>query len=186
MALIKCPDCGKEFSDLAAACPNCGRPSRPAAAPAAPAPAANKPKLGCASIGCLTIIVLAIIGSLASHGTPSAEEQAATKAQLAKQNEKSDAAATQASSESHDFALKYNVQETVKSVLKDPESADFRDVTVVHKGTWTTVCGEVNAKNGFGGYTGYTEFVGSIEGVMIRSDENASRFVKRWNSRCAR
>ena len=28
MALIKCPDCGKEFSDQAAACPNCGRPNR--------------------------------------------------------------------------------------------------------------------------------------------------------------
>ena len=27
MALIKCPDCGKDFSDLAQACPNCGRPN---------------------------------------------------------------------------------------------------------------------------------------------------------------
>lgn len=27
MALIKCPDCGKDFSDQAAACPNCGRPN---------------------------------------------------------------------------------------------------------------------------------------------------------------
>lgn len=27
MALIKCPDCGKEFSDQAVACPNCGRPN---------------------------------------------------------------------------------------------------------------------------------------------------------------
>ena len=27
MALITCPDCGKEFSDQAAACPNCGRPN---------------------------------------------------------------------------------------------------------------------------------------------------------------
>lgn len=26
MALIKCPECGKEFSDRAAACPNCGCP----------------------------------------------------------------------------------------------------------------------------------------------------------------
>lgn len=26
MALITCPDCGKEFSNQAAACPNCGRP----------------------------------------------------------------------------------------------------------------------------------------------------------------
>jgi hypothetical protein len=27
MALIKCPDCGKEVSDIAPSCPNCGRPS---------------------------------------------------------------------------------------------------------------------------------------------------------------
>lgn len=27
MALIKCPDCGKEFSDQAPSCPNCGRPN---------------------------------------------------------------------------------------------------------------------------------------------------------------
>ena len=26
MAMIKCPECGKEFSDKAAACPNCGCP----------------------------------------------------------------------------------------------------------------------------------------------------------------
>lgn len=26
MALIKCPECGKEISDKAAACPNCGYP----------------------------------------------------------------------------------------------------------------------------------------------------------------
>ena len=27
MALIKCPECGKEISDKAAACPNCGCPA---------------------------------------------------------------------------------------------------------------------------------------------------------------
>lgn len=27
MALIKCPECGKEISDKASACPNCGCPS---------------------------------------------------------------------------------------------------------------------------------------------------------------
>lgn len=27
MALIKCEDCGKGFSDQAAACPECGRPN---------------------------------------------------------------------------------------------------------------------------------------------------------------
>ena len=26
MGLIKCPECGKEISDMAQSCPNCGRP----------------------------------------------------------------------------------------------------------------------------------------------------------------
>lgn len=26
MALIKCPECGKEISDVAVKCPNCGYP----------------------------------------------------------------------------------------------------------------------------------------------------------------
>jgi predicted amidophosphoribosyltransferase len=29
MALITCPDCRKEISDLAPSCPNCGRPIKP-------------------------------------------------------------------------------------------------------------------------------------------------------------
>lgn len=29
MSLIKCPDCGKEVSDKAPVCPNCGRPIAP-------------------------------------------------------------------------------------------------------------------------------------------------------------
>jgi len=44
--------------------------------------------------------------------------------------------------------------------LKDPDSARFGRIfegrEVVGK---TTICGEVNAKNGFGGYTGMTPFV---------------------------
>jgi hypothetical protein len=46
MALIKCPECGNEVSDMAQACPRCGRPLNPynapfvqaQAAPRAPAP----------------------------------------------------------------------------------------------------------------------------------------------------
>lgn len=33
MALIKCPECGREISDKATACPGCGYPMTPAAAP---------------------------------------------------------------------------------------------------------------------------------------------------------
>ena len=73
MALINCPDCGKEVSDQAPACPGCGRPiasppvQPPPSAPAAPS---SKKKTSFAALGCLTILVLGAIW-LVSLVTPS-------------------------------------------------------------------------------------------------------------------
>ena len=36
MALINCPECNKEISDKAAACPHCGAPSKPSKPSGAP------------------------------------------------------------------------------------------------------------------------------------------------------
>jgi hypothetical protein len=44
--------------------------------------------------------------------------------------------------------------------LKDPMSALFGDV---YRGRYAVVCGGVNAKNSYGGYTGMTAFVYEIE-----------------------
>jgi len=46
----------------------------------------------------------------------------------------------------------------VRERLKDPESARIRNVRVMKDGG-ALVCGEVNARNSFGGYTGYGHFV---------------------------
>ncbi|MDN8035513.1 hypothetical protein [Burkholderia vietnamiensis] len=46
------------------------------------------------------------------------------------------------------------VEAVVVASLKDPESAQFRDVFV----GVTYACGQVNARNGFGGYTGFNDF----------------------------
>lgn len=46
--------------------------------------------------------------------------------------------------------------------LKDPDSAKFRNISVKDK---TLVCGEVNAKNSYGGYTGFTFFYSHISAV---------------------
>lgn len=52
----------------------------------------------------------------------------------------------------------------VKKSLKDPNSAQFQNV----KG----YCGEVNAKNSYGGYTGYKRFI-SVDGrTIIDNDED--------------
>lgn len=44
--------------------------------------------------------------------------------------------------------------ELVRQSLRDPASAEFRNIRETTNG----VCGEVNAKNGFGGMTGFEPF----------------------------
>ena len=89
MALMKCPDCGRDVSDQAPTCPNCGRPIA-AAQPGKQAPAPAKPvkkNSGCGTaivLVVLAFIVLAIAHSY-SDGLPHpAPDPKATAAEAAK------------------------------------------------------------------------------------------------------
>jgi hypothetical protein len=62
------------------------------------------------------------------------------------------AAVDQASSSAY---TEREVKQVVQASLRDPESAQFGTVTV--RGIYG--CGTVNAKNGFGGYTGKRPFI---------------------------
>ncbi len=76
-------------------------------------------------------------------------------------------------------------QDGVRSRLKDPASAEFRNVFFKrHEGT-PIACGEVNSKNGFGGFTGFQHFVGAGE-TMIYLEEEVSDFSQVWNEMCAK
>ncbi|MER9665557.1 hypothetical protein [Mesorhizobium sp. M0203] len=57
------------------------------------------------------------------------------------------------------------VQSAILTVLKDPDSAKFGEVgaAVASDGS-VVVCGNVNAKNSFGGYIGQMPFVGHMSG----------------------
>ncbi len=57
-----------------------------------------------------------------------------------------------------------SVQKGVRSKLKDPTSPLFGDMKAVIKNEAVTVCGIVNAKNSFGGYTGDQQYIGVITG----------------------
>ncbi len=47
------------------------------------------------------------------------------------------------------------------------------------------VCGEVNGKNSFGGYSGYEGFIASGETmVVLETDFAAGEFAKAWNKAC--
>lgn len=70
-------------------------------------------------------------------------------------------------------------QGSVKKLLKDPDSAKFRNL----KG----LCGEVNSKNGFGGYTGYKRYIGSPSITIIEGETEGvdlATFNEVWNKVC--
>lgn len=55
------------------------------------------------------------------------------------------------------------IQKDLTRDLKDPESARFNDLTAVKTDEGEIlVCGEMNAKNGFGGYVGRMPFYGKF------------------------
>ncbi len=75
-------------------------------------------------------------------------------------------------------------KDTVKAKLKDPESADFRNVRFFSGGGIPVACGEVNAKNGFGGYNGFERFIATgPEGAFLES-EVSDGIGKVWNRFC--
>jgi 4-hydroxy-3-methylbut-2-en-1-yl diphosphate synthase IspG/GcpE len=72
MALIACPDCGRQVSDQALACPHCGRPLRSVQAPEGLRREARSLQSLTTGCGCLVLLfVLAVLGVivfLVKHG----------------------------------------------------------------------------------------------------------------------
>jgi hypothetical protein len=70
------------------------------------------------------------------------------------------------------------IREGMKSILRDSDSAKFKDVTL--KSNDGFFCGEVNATNGFGGYVGYKTFDGSF--IVDRETQRArAAIIRRVN-----
>lgn len=69
------------------------------------------------------------------------------------------------------YMLKNKAQELVKERLKDADSAKFQKLsphTLSNGGI--VICGEVNSKNKYGGYTGFQKFYSTGESVRFRED----------------
>ena len=66
-------------------------------------------------------------------------------------------------------AAKASVRKAMANQMKDPESAEFRDWHAFQSQKGLLVCGEVNAKNSYGGYVGFTHFVAhaSADGRLL-------------------
>lgn len=65
----------------------------------------------------------------------------------------------------------------VEARLKDKSSAEFRN----QKG----FCGEVNAKNSYGGYSGFERFIAANESMVVQEKDMAiGEFDKAWSQVC--
>lgn len=76
-------------------------------------------------------------------------------------------------------------QLSVKKQLKDPGSAEFRNV-YFNRGAdnMPMTCGEVNSKNSLGGYSGYQLFISAGKPELTFLQEQVPDFLKLWERYC--
>ncbi|MGB3749433.1 MAG: hypothetical protein WA961_14635 [Rhodanobacter sp.] len=78
-------------------------------------------------------------------------------------------------------------KDAVRGALKDGDSAKFRNV-IFHRTAdgLPMVCGEVNSRNGFGGYGGFELFIAAgHKGIVVLQEQMAAaEFVKTWKQLC--
>ena len=138
MSLIRCPECGKEMSDKAETCPNCGYAERSIFGGSQK----QKPKLGC--LGVIALIFFAIVifnhfGSSSSE-TKSAEEMK-RDIEFEREYQANDAY--------------YTATNFVKRRLKSPSEAEFPKpkyarIQLLEDGATYKIYGYVDSQNSYG------------------------------------
>jgi hypothetical protein len=82
----------------------------------------------------------------------------------------------EAAKPSTDQVLIEKAKDAIRDKLKDPESAQFRNVQI-GKEKWKPVRGEVNAKNSYGGYIGYDKFYVDLKSNKVVFEEATIRSI---------
>lgn len=76
-------------------------------------------------------------------------------------------------------------KDAVKMRLKDPDSAAFKKVYFSRgKRGIPMVCGQVNAKNGFGGFSGFEYFISGTTENLTFLESEVKDFSKAWKELC--
>ncbi len=73
------------------------------------------------------------------------------------------------------------LKQSVLATLKDPNSAEFKEIR--HVGEGRALCGQVNAKNSYSGYTGFKAFVADAEGVYWAGDSSTRADIGKLEAR---
>jgi len=195
--LKKCRDCGHKISKAAQSCPQCGAPQ-----------VSQVPKKQISGgMKFLLVLMIPVVVFGISKGFERQEAEAARLAAMSPEqrttyekrmsDQRAERKRQEAIAEAKREARKDRTnresvyiarhRERMRSRLKDPDSAEFRDVFVSYKDaelTQPVVCGELNAKNAFGGFTGYKKFLAGGSLQVSEEDMEWNEFVELWNGVC--
>lgn len=129
--------------------------------------------IGCWAILCVMVLGLYFAISQCRSSSPAPTQSTVSAA--SQSNEFNEAAMIVAS---------VDAKKAVERLLRDPDSAEFRDV-VGHEVTADhfVFCGAVNAKNGFGGYQGYRAFI-TLSSDEAYIDDGKKEFRDMWEYVC--
>lgn len=75
-------------------------------------------------------------------------------------------------------------KEAVKERLKDPQSAQFKNVFYSNSGGAHATCGQINSKSPSGGYTGYQYFISAGDVSLTFFEKEVKDFPQVWNKFC--
>ena len=178
--LVECKDCGHEISKKAKSCPGCGAPQKARTNPVT--------KL-------LAIIIFGSMGIAIFSGEGGSSSYSGSNSQTTSSNTASASTSQPSSNKAMFLASPAKAQAwmerdkaTVEAILKDADSAKFEDVYISFMQDSPVTCGKVSARNSFGGYTGFTEFVAAKSAgiTVVRGDGQMveSEFMKVWNVAC--
>ncbi|WP_312707548.1 hypothetical protein [Stenotrophomonas sp.] len=144
----------------------------------------------------VVLVVLAWIGSKLAPRSEPAPAAAPTTAVAALPKQAQEPAAPQSEPERPMSSAEKKTQQekwfgaetivaaerAVRRELKDPDSAQFKDVRANYTEEFGVVaCGRVNAKNELGGYTGFRRFVFGDGRVILERRDNVS---DAWSGAC--
>ena len=188
-----CPECAETIKAAAKVCKHCGgrfkeKPAWQRSPSQGPKNDKERKVAKNSQIGCAVgVIGLVLVISFCSPDTP--ERSISTKPS----DMDTDTVATSAdpfADPSKQSLWIIKSQDAIRGRLRDPDSAEFRETRFYSGGSTPVVCGEVNSKNGLGGYTGYQRFIASGDNqsiAFLASDVEAGDSINvAWNELCVK
>jgi hypothetical protein len=178
--LTKCRDCEHEISKRAKSCPSCGAPQKARTSPVTML-------LAIIIFGSVGIAIFSAGSSTSSSGS-SGYTTSSSNASSSSNSQPSSNKAMFLASPAKAQAWMERDKSTVEAILKDADSAKFENVYISFMQDSPVTCGKINAKNSFGGYSGFKEFIAAKSAgiTVVRGDGQMedSEFVKVWNVAC--